>query len=63
MSEEDTLLKAIRDNPCEDAPVLAYADFLDREGGKSNIRLAEVMRVAVISGKWTRREGMIDPLP
>jgi uncharacterized protein (TIGR02996 family) len=46
-SDGAALLRAICDNPDEDTPRLAYADWLDEQGGESNIARAEFIRLQV----------------
>jgi uncharacterized protein (TIGR02996 family) len=41
------LLRAICDNPDEDTPRLAYADWLDEQGGESNEARAEFIRLQI----------------
>src|SRR5687768_3058999 len=49
MSADDrtALLAAIRAHPDEDTPRLAYADWLDEQGGKPNAARAAFIRAAV----------------
>jgi uncharacterized protein (TIGR02996 family) len=47
MTDRDALLAAICASPDEDTPRLAFADFLDEEGGKENATRAEYIRAAV----------------
>jgi uncharacterized protein (TIGR02996 family) len=47
MSEKDALLTAIRDNPEDDTPRLAYADWLDEQGGAANEAHAEYIRLEI----------------
>jgi uncharacterized protein (TIGR02996 family) len=46
-SDGAALLRAICDNPDEDTPRLAYADWLDEQGGESNIARAEFIRLQI----------------
>src|SRR5262245_49407761 len=46
MTEQDALLAAIRDNPDEDTPRLAYADWLDEHAASDEDRTrAEFIRL------------------
>lgn len=47
MSDQDAFLRAICDQPDEDTPRLAFADFLDDSGGGVNAAWAELIRVQV----------------
>jgi uncharacterized protein (TIGR02996 family) len=47
MTDEDAFLKAICDQPDEDMPRLAFADWLDERGGDVNAAWAELIRVQV----------------
>ena len=47
MSDEDAFLRAICDQPDEDTPRLAFADWLDDRGGAVNAAWAELIRVQV----------------
>src|SRR5262245_53611857 len=47
MSDEAALLAAIRTNPEEDTPRLAYADWLDEQGGELNTAHAEFIRIQI----------------
>ena len=47
MTDEQALLKAIAEQPDEDTPRLAFADWLDESGGASNHARAEFIRVQV----------------
>ena len=47
MSDRDALLAAIRENPDDDTPRLAYADWLDEQGGTSNEAQAEYIRLEI----------------
>src|SRR5688500_4147160 len=47
MSDKDALLAAIRDNPDDDTPRLAFADWLDEQGGASNEAWAEYIRLEI----------------
>jgi uncharacterized protein (TIGR02996 family) len=45
MSDEAALLAAIREHPEDDVPRLAYADWLEEQGGESNTDRAEYIRL------------------
>lgn len=45
MSDEKALLAAISAHPLDDAPRLVYADWLDEQGGESQVARAEFIRV------------------
>src|SRR5262245_24806233 len=45
MSDEKALLAAIWDEPHDDNVRLVYADWLDEQGGDSNVARAELIRV------------------
>ncbi len=47
MTDGDALHKAICDNPDEDTPRLAYADWLQEQGGKDRLFRAEYIRGAI----------------
>jgi uncharacterized protein (TIGR02996 family) len=47
VSDEAALLAAIRAHPDEDTPRLAYADWLDEQGGASNSARAEYIRLQI----------------
>jgi uncharacterized protein (TIGR02996 family) len=47
MTDEQALLKAIADQPDEDTPRLAFADWLDESGTESNVARAEFIRIQV----------------
>src|SRR5262249_30792937 len=47
MTDRDALYRAICANPDEDTPRLAFADFLQEEGGKENAFRAEYIRGAI----------------
>lgn len=47
MSDEDAFLRAICDQPDEDTPRLAFADFLNEEGSATDAAWAELIRVQV----------------
>lgn len=47
MPDEQTLLTAIIARPEDDAPRLAYADWLDRQGGAANKDRAEYIRLEI----------------
>src|SRR5215470_7489416 len=44
MSDEKALLAAIWEHPHEDTPRLMYADWLDEQGGESNVAKAAFIR-------------------
>lgn len=45
MTDHDALLRAIAENPDEDTPRLAFADYLDELGDESNVARAEFVRI------------------
>ncbi|MBY0456405.1 MAG: TIGR02996 domain-containing protein, partial [Gemmataceae bacterium] len=45
LSDRDALLAAIRANPDEDTPRLAFADWLDEHGDEADRARAEFIRV------------------
>ena len=45
MTDHDALLRAIAENPDEDTPRLAFADYLDELGGDANVARAEFIRL------------------
>jgi uncharacterized protein (TIGR02996 family) len=45
MTDHDALLRAIAENPDEDTPRLAFADYLDEIGGDANGAQAEFIRI------------------
>src|SRR5262245_49018815 len=47
MSDEAAFLAAILANPDEDTPRLVYADWLDEQGGTSNVARAEYIRLEI----------------
>jgi uncharacterized protein (TIGR02996 family) len=47
MTRREDLLRAIRDEPDEDAPRLVYADWLEEQGGPEEADRAEFIRVQV----------------
>src|SRR5262245_57432113 len=47
-TEEQLLHQAIANEPEEDTPRLAFADWLDEEGGEVNIARAEFIRLQVM---------------
>ncbi len=47
MTDEHALLAAIAANPDDDTVRLAYADFLDEQGGDSNVARAEFIRIHI----------------
>lgn len=47
MTDRQTLLKAIIENPEEDAPRLAYADLIQESGNTDDERYAEFIRVQI----------------
>ncbi len=47
MTDHDSLLRAITDNPAEDTPRLMYADALDERGWKGDRERGEFIRVQV----------------
>ena len=47
MSDEPALLRAIFATPEEDTPRLAYADWLDEQGGEANAARAEYIRLEI----------------
>jgi uncharacterized protein (TIGR02996 family) len=52
---EAALLRAIADYPDEDTPRLAYADFLDEQGGETAAARAEYIRIQI-----RRQRGLAD---
>lgn len=53
MDVEAALQRAIADQPEEDTPRLAYADYLDELGGEANIARAEFIRIQVMLYRLT----------
>jgi uncharacterized protein (TIGR02996 family) len=53
MDDEAALQRAIADQPEEDTPRLAYADYLDELGGEANIARAEFIRLQVMLYRLT----------
>jgi uncharacterized protein (TIGR02996 family) len=47
VSDEEALLRAIREQPDDDLPRLAYADWLEERGGEDDLAHAELIRVQV----------------
>ena len=47
MTDREMLLAAICANPDEDTPRLAFADWLQEQGGKENILRADYIRGAI----------------
>src|SRR5262245_8658349 len=47
MRDDEALIRAIADQPDEDTPRLALADWLDEQGGASNGARAEFIRIQV----------------
>jgi uncharacterized protein (TIGR02996 family) len=47
MSDGEALLAAILAHPGEDTPRLAYADWLDEQGGERNEQMAQYIRLAI----------------
>ena len=47
MSDDVALLAAIRAHPDEDTPRLVYADWLEEQGGESNVARAEYIRLEI----------------
>src|SRR5262249_13693537 len=47
MSDDEALVRAIAEQPEEDTPRLALADWLDEQGGEANVARAEFIRIQV----------------
>lgn len=47
MSDDEALIRAIAEQPEEDTPRLALADWLDELGGEANVARAEFIRIQV----------------
>jgi uncharacterized protein (TIGR02996 family) len=57
MTDRDALYAAICANPDEDTPRLAFADYLDEQGGKENTTRAAYIRAAIRYAReetWTK---------
>lgn len=58
MTDEAALLAAIRDNPDEDTPRLAFADWLDEQGGEANAARAEYTRLEIARARTEEETGV-----
>lgn len=56
MNEEAAFLRAICEQPDEDTPRLAFADYLDEQGGEVNVAWAELIRVQIELARGARGE-------
>src|SRR5262245_48334748 len=57
MTDRDALYAAICAHPDEDTPRLAFADFLQEQGGKENTTRADYIRTAIRFAReetWTK---------
>ncbi|MBY0457150.1 MAG: TIGR02996 domain-containing protein, partial [Gemmataceae bacterium] len=67
MTDQEALLAAIFAHPEEDTPRLAYADWLDEQGGDSNAARAAYIRMEIetarnFPGQWTKeKQAALEP--
>ena len=57
MTDREALFAAISTSPDEDTPRLAFADFLDEQGGKTDKVLARFIRLQI----ELTRSGCVNP--
>ena len=56
MSDEDAFLRAILDNPADDAPRLVYADWLDERGDPESAARARFLRTTAAHARARARD-------
>jgi uncharacterized protein (TIGR02996 family) len=62
METKQALLRAINDDPDDDLPRLAYADYLEEHGGAKDLARAELIRAQVVLARLGEGDGQAGAL-